>query len=93
MDLKLSLVDFETRDGVIVDDIVVLDEAFLTDELSLETRYERGGETISNFYASCGYELLPLWDIRVELEDGTSVVLEEGGRWSGGRDHPRHRFE
>ena len=77
VELILSLVDFDTRDGVIVDEVVVLDEAFLTDELSLETRYERNAETISNFYSSCGYELLQLFDIRVELEDGTAVTLEE----------------
>lgn len=77
VEVKLSLLDFHTRDGVIVDRTLTFDEAYLIDELSLQTRIEHGGETVTNFYGSCDLELLPLWEIRAELVDGTTLLLEE----------------
>jgi hypothetical protein len=77
VEVKLSLLDFQTRDGVIVDQTLVLDEAYLIDELSLQTRFEHRGETVTSFYGSCHLELLQLWEIRSELADGTTLFLEE----------------
>ena len=77
VEVKLALLDFHTRDGVIVDQSLTFDEAYLIDELSLRTRFEHRGKTVTNFYGSCDLELLPLWEIRAELADGTTVLLEE----------------
>ena len=67
----------QTRDGVVIDRTLVLDEAYLIDELSLQTQFEHRGETVTTFYGSCDLELLQLWEIRAELEDGTNLRLDE----------------
>ena len=77
VDVTLSLLDFHTRDGVVVDNTVTLDEAYLIDQLSLQTRFQHRGETVTNYYGSCELTLLQRWEIRAELEDGTVVVLDE----------------
>ncbi|NIP97171.1 MAG: hypothetical protein GWO24_28555, partial [Akkermansiaceae bacterium] len=77
VEVKLSLLDFHTRDGVILDQTLTFDEAYLIDELSLQTRFEHRGKSVNNFYGACNLELLPLWEIRAELVDGTTLLLEE----------------
>ena len=37
----------------------------------------RSESTESLVYASCDYESLPLWEIRAELDDGTTLELAE----------------
>jgi hypothetical protein len=77
VEVMLSLLDFHTRDGVIIDQTLTFDEAYLINELSLRTRFEHGGKSVTNFYSTCDFELLPLWEIRAELADGTTLLLEE----------------
>ena len=52
----------------------VLDERFLHFELALEGSL--AGQPLVR-YASCDYDLLPHWEIAVELEDGSRLQLEE----------------
>lgn len=75
--VKWALLDFETRDGVVVEPTLTLSEDYLVDELSLQVEFDHGGQTVTNFYGSCGLETIPLWEIRAELADGTEVVLHE----------------
>ena len=77
VEVMLSLLDFHTRDGVIIEQTLAFDEAYLINELSLRTRFEHGGKSVTNFYSTCDFELLPLWEIRAELADGTTLLLEE----------------
>jgi hypothetical protein len=77
VEVKLSLLDFHTQDGVIVNQTVTLNEAYLLDQLSLQTSFQHRGETVTNFYGSCDLRPLQLWEINAELEDGTKIVLEE----------------
>jgi hypothetical protein len=77
VEVTLSLLDFHTRDGVVMDRTLTFDEAYLINELSLRTRFEHRGKSVNNFYGACDLELLPLWEIRAELVDGTTLLLEE----------------
>jgi hypothetical protein len=53
-------------------DRILFDEEYLTRTLALE-----GFQSIANGHCSCTNELLPLWEIRVELDDGSSFQLLE----------------
>lgn len=75
--LTLSHLDFDVRDGVPVESRRTLDEEYATRSLVLGGTLGSGPAGIAVRYGPCGYELLPLWRLRVELEDGASLDLEE----------------
>ncbi len=77
VDVKWSLLDFRTRDGVVVDQKLTLNEAYLIDQLALQATIAYQGVPTTNFYGSCTLEPLQLWDIETEWEDGTKVSLQE----------------
>ena len=53
---------------------LVVDDAYVTSDLSMEGVIG-GTPTVS--YSSCAYELLPRWEIEVELEGGDRIELVE----------------
>ena len=76
--LRLELVlDFGFGCGESVEPTRSLDEEFLVDGLTLGGQLRDGDKLSGLVYSSCTYESLPLFDVFFELEDGTSVRLEE----------------
>jgi hypothetical protein len=73
-EIVIFRLDFRGRGEVPVERVRVLDEEFLTSELAMEGR--RDGALVVS-YESCTYELLPFWEMEVELEGGSSIRLEE----------------
>ena len=72
--IRLFALDFQWRSKTPITKTLVLDEEFLTFELSMEGLLE--GLLVTS-YSSCSYGLLPLWETRVELEGGSSLSLKE----------------
>lgn len=68
---------FRARGSEVLSDPVVLDEAFFTKPPGSEAVVGLVDGVPLVRYGSCAYELLPLREIRVELEDGTSLRIEE----------------
>ena len=77
VDLTISEISFEARDGVPVEPALVLDSGALTDRISMTTSFRRDGGIVDIFYTSCGHETLPRWEIHAELADGNSLFFEE----------------
>jgi len=77
VEVTLSILEFQTMDGVIVDRTLSFDSVYLVDGLSLRTRFSHQGEIVSNFYGSCDLEGVPLWEIRMELDNGMKILLDE----------------
>jgi len=78
--LLLALVSpltFTARDEEIVDGRRVLDGAFFVAEPGTESlQGSIDGVPVLRF-GSCGYPTLPLWEVRAELDDGTTLLLRE----------------
>ncbi|MGQ9590150.1 MAG: PEP/pyruvate-binding domain-containing protein [Planctomycetota bacterium] len=77
LSLALSSLQFHVRGGEPLETAQTLDEEYATRSLVLSGTLGSGPAGIAVRYGPCGYELLPLWRLRVELEDGTSLDLEE----------------
>ena len=76
--LRLELPDFDAIDGEAVVLTEIVDADYVTDRVALRATLIRVDEsTESLVYASCDYESLPLWEIRAELDDGTTLELAE----------------
>lgn len=80
--LSLSRLNFQARDSQPVDGHLLLTEELLTDERllrsSVETTLPEEASRIHDvFYSSCDHEALPLWEVRAELGDGSTLRLEE----------------
>lgn len=73
--VKLSQLDYRSRDGEPVEISQVLDDELLTDGVFL--RAEGDGSFLDVLYSSCTHETLPLWEVRAEFADGVTVLLEE----------------
>ncbi len=79
-ELELLDLTFETRDGIPVQPVRVVDAELLTHGVSLRGSYSVGEEVVDVVdivYSSCSHETLPLWEVRAELEDGTTISLDE----------------
>ena len=72
--LRIFGLNFTTRGETPVERTQLLDEEYLTFSLRMEGRLD-GKPSVS--YASCRYDLLPAWEIEVEAEGGTRIMLEE----------------
>ncbi len=55
---------------------ILLDDEFLTDRLVMTGVPEKDNSRIV-LYRACGLQTLPLWDIRAELDDGSTIRLDE----------------
>lgn len=74
--IEIRFPNFEALDGEAVEKTLILDDAFMTDRLVMSRSVEGESNTLVR-YSSCNYETIPLWDIRAELEDGSTMRLEE----------------
>jgi hypothetical protein len=75
--LALSLLDYLTvEDGTEpVEPTRRLDEALA--DVNLRSVVEEDGSLVTIAYSSCTHETLPVWEVRAEMADGTSILLEE----------------
>lgn len=73
-EIVLFRLNFRGRGQVPVERTRVFEEDFLTSELAMEGRLD--GIPVAS-YSSCGYDLLPFWELEVELAGGSSIHLEE----------------
>jgi hypothetical protein len=74
-EIRLSGLSFEAMDDVPVEEKLVLDEETITFRLSMAG--EAGDSSVNVRYSSCSHDLLPAWNVEVELEGGASVRLRE----------------
>ncbi len=65
---------FRARGEELIDGAHIVDDEYLTNRLAM--RAELGGVTVAE-YSSCGYSLLPLWEVEAGLDDGTALRLRE----------------
>ena len=73
-EIELPGLQFRSGCDLPVESTLVLDDETITFDLDLLGILD--GRTVAT-YSSCGYELLPLWDLDVELADGSFLQLEE----------------
>ena len=76
LELKLFGLKFRARGEEPVETARVVDEEFVTELFKVEPTLE-GFFGKAFGYASCTYELLPLFEVSLEAEDGSSVRLLE----------------
>ena len=84
--LEMSSLTFQTRDRVPIESKMELDSELLTDRVSLIGSFKQGDTFVNLSYSSCTHDSLPLWELEVTIEDGTSVLLEERSRTSPDAD-------
>jgi hypothetical protein len=74
--LEIQDLEFQANGAEPLDPVRVVDEELLTRTLSV-FGVLRGERESTVAYSSCTHELLPLWQVDVELEDGSSLRLLE----------------
>ena len=75
LEIKLFGLEFTGLNGSPVNETLVLDEEYLTFELTMRGFVDTPPRTI--YYASCGHSLLPVSESEFELADGTTVRIRE----------------
>ncbi|MCZ6795779.1 MAG: FG-GAP-like repeat-containing protein, partial [Planctomycetota bacterium] len=75
--LSLSLLQYRARGAEPLERQRTLDDELVTEELFLQGTFSRGDEVSTVFYSSCTFESLPLWEVRAEFGDATTLRLEE----------------
>ena len=72
--VQLFGLNFAARGETALDERLVLDEPYLTEEFSMQGSLD-GNPVVT--YSSCRYELLPRWEIEVEFGENSRVALGE----------------
>ena len=84
--LEISDLGFRARDGEPLETVKLLGDAELTDQLFLEAQItdEKIAKAVIRkdhgailTYSSCGHATLPVFENRVELDDGTRIEIDE----------------
>jgi hypothetical protein len=74
LEARIFRFDFRGRGAEAVQERLVLDDQYGTFDLSMEAVL---GDSPAVTFSSCGYDLLPRWEIEVELGEGDRLKLVE----------------